>query len=255
MSQIPGPKRLRFYERKWVVEGIAVVPALLAALVGAVLSLTDPDPFKKQLGWLLLLGALWLAVASVVKVLGAYAQDRAQQLSQDYDGLQGAVQVLHAMLAKQLDLPPNDGSLRITLHRVVFLQRVAQPPQELEQILAYVGGPGGGAGRRFSIRSGITGRVARDGVPYVFTRQGNDYEAFVSEMVAEWGYTREEATNLTRDRQTSMAVPILGQQGVIGVVYLDSNRRDVFSPQVQTLVIDGCSGIAAYVDLKYGQRS
>lgn len=254
MSQIPGPKRLRFYERKWVVEGIAVVPPLLAALVGAVISLNDPDPLKNRLGWFLLVGALWLAGASVIKVLSAYAQDRAQQLSQDYDGLQGAVQVLHAMLTKQLDLPTNDGSLRITVHRVVLSPRAEQSPQEVEQVLAYVGGQGSGAGRRFSIRSGITGRVARDGVPYVFTRQGNDYAAFLTEMVSEWGYTRDEATKLTRDRQTAMAVPILGQPGVIGVVYLDSNRRDLFSPEVQTLVIDGCSGIAAYVDLKYGQR-
>ena len=51
MSQIPGPRRLRLYERKWVVEGITVVPPLLAALVYAVEERlrTTPDEHVRHL--------------------------------------------------------------------------------------------------------------------------------------------------------------------------------------------------------------
>ena len=94
----------------------------------------------------------------------------------------------------------------------------------------------------------------RDAAPYTFVRQTDDYDAFIREMVSEWGYTRDEARALTEDRQAWMAVPIQGRQGAVGVVYLDTNSRDLFAPEVQVLVINGCRGIADYVDARYSER-
>ncbi len=254
MGHIPGVKQPRLYERKWIAELVSVGPPILAAGIGAITNLNDLDPFKQYMGRWLLAGCAWLVISSVLKVRNAYVQDREEQRKQNYDGLLGALLVLYRTLVEHLGIPDDDGTLRMTIHRVVEAPKPNQAAEQLEQVLPYIGGQGKGAGRRFSIRSGIIGRAVRDAAPYTFVRQTDDYDAFINEMVSEWGYTRDEARALTEDRQAWMAVPIQGPQGALGVVYLDTNSRDLFAPEVQVLVINGCRGIADYVDARYSER-
>lgn len=121
----------------------------------------------------------------------------------------------------------------------------------------YVGGEGGSAGRRFSLKSGIVGRVVREALAgnkdgLAVQRQNDDYDAFISDLRNVWGYTDKEARALTHDRQAWMAIPMFdAHTEVIGVVYLDSNLKDVFTKEAQTLIIYACYGITQYIEERY----
>ncbi len=247
MGQIPGTPELRWYERAWIVEALAVVPPMIAASVSAWVNLHAPVRETQTLGWILSFGIVWLLVASGVKVLNAYTRE--QRSVPRYDGLQAALQVLYAAVSGSCGITPQDGGrLRITILRVVPPAEPNGPTEELEQVLAYVGGSGKGPGRRFSVRSGITGRAVREQAAFAASRRHDEYADFLRELVTTWGYTSVDARQLTEDRQAWMAVPIMGPRGVVAVVYLDSDEREFFTPEVQALVIHGCRGVAAYVD-------
>jgi integral membrane sensor domain MASE1 len=92
MGTIPGPQKERFYEKKYVVELIAVLPPLVTAAIGALVNLGDPE--KRTLGWWLVGATGWLALASGVKVLHAAVQDRDRKRGREYGGLRGSLWVL-----------------------------------------------------------------------------------------------------------------------------------------------------------------
>jgi len=87
----------------------------------------------------------------------------------------------------------------------------------------------------------------------VAQRQNADYEAFLRELVQEWSYTPQDARALTPDRQAWMAVPIKGISGVVAVVYLDSDQRELFTSEVQQLIVLACQGVASYISARYKQ--
>ncbi len=250
-SSIPGAKRERFFEKKAFVEGTSVVPPIIAGTVAAIVNLQDPG--KKTLGWLLLAAAIWLTVASVLKVLHAHSQDEQEQRRQDYEGLWGALHVMYATITTYL---PEDGSgngkLRATVHRVDRASRKGKPAEELEQILPYIGGSGSPPGRRFSVRSGIIGKAVREKAAFTASRQNDDHETFLAELIRDWSYTEEDARKLSPDRRSWMAVPIFGKkQIVVAVVYLDSAERDFFDNRIKSAVLGACGGIASYISEVY----
>ena len=251
MAGIPGIKKLKFYEKKWIVECFAIVPPIILASVTAWINFQDPN--KSGQAWLLVIGIIWLVGASIVKVMNAYKQDAEQKQKQDYDGLLGTLHVLYGSLSRHLNFGEKDYSrLRATVHRVVPHTKANQASEQLEQLLPYVGGKGKEPGRKFSIRSGIIGKAVREKAPFAFSRQNDDHEAFIKELVSDWSYTEEDARSLTADRKSWMAVPIFGKDdSVVGVVYLDSNEKNFFNKDVQTLVINTCSGIASYITERY----
>jgi hypothetical protein len=242
---IPGPAEEKFFEKKWLVEALSVVPAVAAAVVGAVLNLREDS--KRSLGIVLLFAAGWLLLSSVVKVLHAYAQDRERKRIEDYEGLRAALRVLYSTLAAVAGTQEGDERLRITIHRVVHPKEKGRDAELLEQMLPYVGGSGSSPRRTFSIRSGIIGRAAREKAVFAASRQNDDYEAFIAELVREWAYTDKDARAVSAGRQSWMAVPILGAHGrTDAVVYLDSSDRDLFQGAVYDLAIAGCAGITTY---------
>jgi hypothetical protein len=135
------------------------------------------------------------------------------------------------------------GKLRLTVHRV--------DGEELVQAIPYVGGDGGPAGRRFSIRTGIIGRAALTGRPHIARRTGDNPDQFTEELIAEWHFTRAEAERVARDRRAWMAVPLRGRAGIVAIVFLDSNDDAMFSPTVQEIVIAACAGIATFLEARY----
>lgn len=252
MGHIPGPKRDRLYEKKGFVEAIAILPPLVTAAVGAAVNVRDPA--RRTLGVWLAAATVWLLAASVIKVLHALAQDRDRKRTQDYDGLAAALEVLHSTVRGRTGLGPHgDGMLRVTIHRVVPARKKGRAPQELEQLLPYVGARSpGGKGRTFSIRSGIIGRAVREKAAIAATRVSEDYEAFLGELIRDYAYTEEDARALSPDRRSWMAVPILGNRDApIAVVYLDSALPEFFTAEVQQLVMDACRGIAVYTREAY----
>jgi hypothetical protein len=241
MGNIPGPQKERFYEKKYVVELIAILPPLVTAAVGALVSLGDPA--KRTLGWWLVGATAWLAMASGVKVLHAAVQDRDRKRVKEYDGLRGSLWVLYEAVRQTAAFPGlADGTLRVTIHRVV------PELERLEQLLPYIGGKGGLPGRTFSIRSGVVGQAVRAKAPFSSVRKNQEHPDFVKELIHDWFYTEEDARAITPDRQAWMAVPVLMPNGeVSAVVCLDTNVPGFFSDPVQEVVLSCCGGITAYI--------
>lgn len=252
MAKIPGPQKERFYEKKYVVELIAVLPPLVTAAVGALVSLDDPA--KRTLGWWLTGATVWLALASALKVLHAAVQDRERKVARQYDGLRGALWVLYESVRSTAGVEkPDDGTLRVTIYRMVLPRKKAEAVEELEQLLPFVGGTGGPARRTFSIRSGAIGMAARSRTPVTARRKSTEHPDFVKELVADWGYTEKEARSITADRQAWMAVPIFSGLGAVSaVVSLDSSVPGFFTTAVKRTVGNACGGIAAYIAEVYG---
>ncbi|HEX5870682.1 MAG TPA: hypothetical protein VFY65_09715 [Longimicrobium sp.] len=246
MGHIPGRKKERFYEKKLVVELIAILPPLVTAAVGALVNLRDPA--KRTLGWWLVGATAWLVLASLVKVLYAAVQDRERKRGEDYDGLRGALWVLYETVRRAAGVEVvGDGTLRVTIHRVVPPSKKGRAAEQLEQLLPYIGGKGGPADRTFSIYSGVIGKAAREKVVVATFRKSAEYREFVKELIRDWAYTEETACGLTPDRCAWMAVPIVSVDlGTMAVVYLDSSIPDFFTADLRELIANCCDGVAAY---------
>ena len=247
MKEIPGKTAPKFYEQKWFVESVSVVPPMIAAGYAAFAASANPNT-AAFVPWLVL-GIVWLGIASLIKIFQAFQQDKESTLRSTHEGLAGASRVLHASVLKKANLPNKSGELRVTVHRIV---PPLESPQNYQQLIPYIGGSGGAAFRSFPIHTGIAGRVAREKEPLIYTRVNDDYDTYLKELVASWGYTETEARKLQQDRKSWMAVPIFSAEHVVlAVVYLDSSSRDVFSTEVMQLVIDSCAGFAAHITERY----
>lgn len=247
MGNIPGPQKERFYEKKYVVELIAILPPLVTAAVGALVNLADPA--KRTLGWWLVGATAWLALASIIKVLHAAIQDRDRKRSRNYDGLRGALCVLYETVrAAAGPGTVSDGALRVTIHRVADVDRQGVESKRLEQLLPYIGGMGGPPHRLFSVRSGAIGLAVRKRDAVAVNRKSDGHADFVRELVHEWCYLPDEARAVTADREAWMAVPVLSPTLTpVAVVSLDSSIPGFFTPEIQSVVLAGCRGVGAYI--------
>lgn len=253
IKHIPGVDRPNWLNKKWLVEAVGSIPPLVVAGIAAYRFWLQPD--TTSLGYLSAGAVLWLLIASVVKVAHAREQDREASAKRDHDGLKAALLVLQASAGNVCGLDPQDkeASLRITFHRVV-------PPlddaQLIEQIVPYVGGAGGGEGRKFSIRSGITGLCIRTKQPHTMHRQDENLDSYRRALEAEWSYTRADAARLSTGCMSSMAIPVLDDSGhhALGVIYLDAKARSLFTDQaVQSAILEACAGVTRYVSERYGK--
>lgn len=245
---IPGPRNERWYEKKALVELAAVFPAILVACVNAYSNWADPH--KRLAGEFLIGAAFWLLLASTIRVLHARSEDRNRKRVEEYEGFRAGLQCLYSVVrgAAGLDPGAEDDKLRATIHRVVNPKK----EEEVEQLIPYVGDPGGRAGRRFSVRSGIVGRAVRERAVLAAQRTNPDYGEFIRELVKEWAYTESDAHALRQDRQSWMAVPIFGTQRlVIAVVYFDSSLPTLFTREVQQIITHGSSGLTNFATEAY----
>jgi hypothetical protein len=251
MDHMPGVASVSFYQKKWSIEAVAIVPPILIA--GVAVWINYNDPAKKPAALVYLIATLWLLIASVLRIKYAYDQDVKEAKQKSHEGLRGAVHVLYSNVSRHLKYEDGDpGRLRVTMHRVVFEGEKKDEPTSLEQMIPYIGGKGGGEGRSFSINPGIIGQVARSGEVRAASRADDDHAAFIAELVSKWFYKESEARSLTSDRKAWMAVPILStNRTVLVVVYLDSSDRNAFDEATLELVINGCTGIATYISQYY----
>lgn len=251
MKMLPGVVKRKFYESAWFSEMISSVPILIASIAAAWESFKNKSLVYQA--WFLVFGAILLLLASIIRIWRTYKHDTKTEHPSIHDGLFGALYVLYGGVEnyRQKDGHSN-GGLRVTIHRIVE-DKKKEYPEELEQLLPYIGGSNGcKPGRRFSIRSGIIGKAAREKAVFSSYRENDDYELFVKELVSIWSYTEEDAKKLTSDRKSWMAVPIFGKDDiVIGVVYLDSNEKDFFTDNVQEIIINACTGVADYISNRY----
>ncbi len=85
-------------------------------------------------------------------------------------------------------------------------------------------------------------------------RASENFIDYQRELIRTWHYTEKDAREATSDRFSAIAVPVQSKdrQRVLGVVYLDSDQREFFTPQkVSEAVMNGCSGISRYIGERY----
>ena len=251
-TAIPGVDGVKWYRKKWIIECVAALPPVLAAIAAAVKFFQDASTVT--LGWVSVGGVAWLIVASVLKVLLARSQDKKDEPQERHDGLRAALHVVHATVAHACGIKPEDAEkkLRATFHVVL---KPFDEPKELQQVVDYVGGDGKGVARKFSIHSGIIGKAARNRDVYAASRNGDNKEQYERELQAEWGYTAADIKKIvSMERFSWMAVPVLDKSGThtLGVVFLDSTERGTFDgDELREAVVVACSGVTRYVDERY----
>lgn len=248
---IPGIARPSLLKQRSPREIAASGPPLITAGIAVYATWGTP------IAWVSLAGLTWLLGASIWKVLAARAEDADAAPERNHEWLTPALMMLHAMAAHMCGIPKQeaDGRLRATFHRVV---EPIDDPAYIEQLVNYVGGSADGCGRRFSVRSGITGMAIRNADVYKASFGGDDEGERRRELVQVWGYTDVDARRLRPGRNSLIAVPILSspERGhkVIGVVYLDSDKRNLFdAPDIVEAITRSCGAIAQYVTRRYDQ--
>ncbi|GAP38646.1 GAF domain-containing protein [Piscinibacter sakaiensis] len=249
---IPGLGASRWYVKKWFVELCGSVPPVIVGLVGGYRLHQEPE--HAVLAILAIAAAIWLAGASALKVVAAKRQDEQDEPQQVHGGLRGALHVLHAVTANACGMA--DGGiqkLRVTFHRVVPPESSARHAESIEQITDYVGRGGGGAGRRFSLRAGVTGLAVRSGKPQIAERGSDDLQDYLRELRDTWSYNDGEAAERDHRTFSCFALPVSSRDDrIVGVIYMDSCDRGSFSAKaVQSQILQACSGLGRYVEERY----
>jgi hypothetical protein len=156
------------------------------------------------------------------------------------------LELFHSLVRHNHNFSRRDyDKLRVTFHRVV------EKTDKLEQVVNYVGGKNNGKGRQFDIRSGACGRAVRAKKVLSGSRTNVDYEAYIKELVSEWGFTETDARKLSFSRNSWLAVPIEHEGEVTGVVYLDSKEKEFFPDAIKAQVVWACWGLAVFIDERY----
>lgn len=255
VKHIPGVEHewwVRAMRQKWLVELVSSVPPLLVAAIAAYRFLQGDATHTE--GYLSAGAAGWLFIASLLRIAHTRELDKDANAKRDHDGLRAAMLVLHASAGHACGLDPaNLQHLRVTFHRVV---PPLDNPEHIQQIVPYAGGDGGGEGRTFSVRSGITGRCIRTKQLYTMHRTDEDVGTYRQQLASDWGYTPADAAKVSADKMSSMAVPVLDVSGrhALGVIYFDSVQPNIFeSAEVQTAIFQACGGVTEYVSERYGK--
>jgi hypothetical protein len=84
-------------------------------------------------------------------------------------------------------------------------------------------------------------------------RANDDYELYLQELITEWNYTPDQAQRLNPAAMEWMAVPLYDadHDRVEAILFLESNKRDFFTPARQEVVLLAVSGIAVFVGRRY----
>ncbi|HEY2847954.1 MAG TPA: GAF domain-containing protein [Pyrinomonadaceae bacterium] len=260
MAGIPEPKKKRFYHKSWFSEALGIPGALITAIPTITLFIRrvfiEDQTVSRADMWLVyvgMFGVVLLITQGLSKLAAARWKDQHEEDEDRFDGFLSALHLIHSIVRHKAGFSRSSvNRLRVTVQRIVPPEKAGTSPEELEQVLDYIGGKGGGKGRRFSIRSGITGKAAREGEVLIGSRNNDNHEAYIQELMSVWNYTEEDAKKLSSGRNSWMAVPIKYKgHEITGVVYLDSNEKEFFNGEIRELVVWACGGLAVFIDERY----
>jgi hypothetical protein len=174
------------------------------------------------------------ALAYLAALVKGYLTWRDKAIVPHHHDLEGCLYTLHRVLLGSAG-GGHDPSLRLTLHIPVE----GRAGMMLEQVIDYVSDDPTrrtGRGRQFSTRSGIIGQAFRTGTLYVATRESEDLEQFVQELVDHWHYTIEDTKGLDLRARSFIAVPLPGADDrTAAVLYVDSTRAHYFTAERRQL--------------------
>lgn len=244
MGRIPSVhKGLGWYLRQANFYDIAI--ATFTAIVGISAAFSYSNQNRAGLGLLVGLATLGVFSFAIVKngilLLEAYKKESVHEL-------EGC---LHTLLAVLKPTAKNDGKVRLAIYIPV------EDDKELEQVTPYIGDKprSGRVGRRFPSNAGIIGRVFEDPEhqPLALAREDDDFEAYVDELVQNWNFRRSQAVLLKRETMSWMAVQFYDATNDVrmGLLYLDSEDPDFFTPIRQELVLSAVNGIAIFIGKRY----
>jgi GAF domain-containing protein len=191
--------------------------------------------------------AVCTAVATAAGIFKAVLKVQRDARKDSVHELEGCLETLLSVLNPPGD-PEYDSGLRATLHRA------EDRGESFVQIVNYVGDDRlpNTAGRKFRATAGLAGRVLKNGSAYSASRAAANHEAYVRELMDEWGYTEAEARARDMSAMSWMAVPLEANGKVEGLLYLDSTRPDFFEdPRRQRELMGAAVGIAKFVARRY----
>jgi GAF domain len=122
----------------------------------------------------------------------------------------------------------NNSMVSATVHIVAELTSTADQRirKGLLQLTDYVGPDGGQKGRVTLITQGVIGRCARSG--QIETVGFADEKEYLDEMVRYFGFSTEEAERHTKTGRSYLAVPLLRNREIVGVLYFFTSEPQVF---------------------------
>lgn len=249
MIQLPDVKPSRWRVRDAFLDALAGFSAFGAAILAALRLYGSPGN-RTYFMVAMTLAAIAL-VASVIKAVRSVAKEHRYEPLREPKEIAGWASGCYKLLDDTVDpsVNFNAGDVRLTVYRVVYDKHRIEP-EGLQQIISYVGGSGGPPGRTVSARSGIIGVCSRLAEVIVAGRESaDDIEAFRHEMIERWGYTAQEARNLSPDRWSFMACPLTETEDgpVIAVIYLDAKVKQLFEIEAVQESVIRQSGLLAEI--------
>jgi hypothetical protein len=193
------------------------------------------------------------AVAGAFKIEQSRTKDKEDAQIKGPAALIGCLHTLHGAVLGAKGLTDNGVShLRITVHKVIS-------NTEIVQIVPYVGGPGGGIGRKLG-HCGVVGLSILKGKPQGMARVGRTPKSHVAdyleELTSKWFVPAEVATQMRTDRMAFLAVPLKdAKEKVVGAVFLDAKRADFFDDATVICVVNSCAGIVKFLKEYSGSRT
>lgn len=116
----------------------------------------------------------------------------------------------------------------------------------LVQVTDYRGRFGGRRWRFTEVSKGLIGRCSRTGEPdHVNFSDIADYD---NRMVFEFGYTKDEISEHTREARSYLAQPVFSGDDLVGVLYMFSTEKNVFPKAAKiTRLETAANEIAAFL--------
>jgi hypothetical protein len=257
---LPAPKKTRWFATELATTLFAATPTVLAAAGGIAKGWRDDSRGFVVFGVAIVVAT---ALGTAFRALQSRRKDLRDAARRSPADLEAGLYTLHSAVVAMRGLPYDDHAiekLRVTIFRLV------EHEDAVEQIVPFVGGAGGGEGRRLSARSGVIGRAVLQGKVAAMIRDGS-FDDYVQTLVESYAMHVHEARALPDDRFSFVAVPIRGRGvgPVVGVVYIDSTDRTFFSdparpggdisPPFVLKVATACAGLALYTELRYATEA
>ncbi len=252
-TNLPLPQKPRWFHTEVAGAAFAAAPSLVASTCAIVAGVVKHDRTPVVTGACVLVAGIFGLVIGIVRSRKKDERERAQKSAAD---LEGCLYILHAAILAMKGLAydeSNIAKLRVTIHRVI------EHASKVRQLVPYVGGGGGGKDREMLSRCGIVGRAITRLKPQGMIREGS-FDDYVRVMCEEYGMLVGEARELSDDRFSFLAIPLVNGRSAVGVVYLDSTEPDFFSdaaapnaisPHMVAMISTSCGGLAPYTRLRY----
>ena len=236
------------------VRSIALAAAI-AAGIGAALKLY-PDkvpcppcpPAPSWWGFGCAATALFFAcVAGALKLEQGREADKTTAETKGPSSLIGCLHALHGAVLGAKGIGANNEALRVTVHKVIS-------ETQIMQLTPYVGGKGGGPGRKLG-KYGVVGLAILRGQPQGMCRVGKSVKNYRAELTARWFVPEEVAASMREDRMSFFAVPLRDAKDlVVGAIFFDARRADFFDDSTVNCVLNSCAGIAKFLQQTSGGR-